>query len=340
MPIASVSKADGLPKPKVTASVRRASGGGRSRVLSYKTTPVAGQTVTFAEEGRGGVGAPIGKATSAAAGTLRFVPASGPGGTRKVVATGQPARDAAGDADRGALRRARPAQAGAAEGPGEAIRHASWWCRGAPTPASRRFIARVALSDGRVLMAADQAPRVTIPAIAKATTATITVAARTAAASPARGRRRAWRRSRARRARRAGPGARSPGPCASRSAPRLAQALRDPRRRRLRAGDDGRAPWSTPSSAGRCPGPARGVCSSTGRERSVKNGMTGRVGGALLDQDGRLDLQVRRVVEVEQAAIGARSDAGLEERARARGRRRRPSSRSTRHLDCDLRVRA
>jgi hypothetical protein len=70
-----------LPEAGVTGAVR---GSGDSRSLTYRITPVEGQTVTFVERWRGGSGV-LGDA-SGNTGTVRFAPAPGAGGRRTIVA--------------------------------------------------------------------------------------------------------------------------------------------------------------------------------------------------------------------------------------------------------------
>ena len=82
LPRASASAtADGLPEPSVKASVR---GKGRKRSLRFRLRPLAGQSVTFAEES-GRVYREIGSSAKAR-GALGFRPAPGPGGRRRIVA--------------------------------------------------------------------------------------------------------------------------------------------------------------------------------------------------------------------------------------------------------------
>ncbi len=76
-PIVSVSGADALPEPAVTARVR----GGR---VSYTVKQIPGQTVAFVEEGRN-VAAEIGRARGAR-GSFVLQPTAGPGGRRRIVA--------------------------------------------------------------------------------------------------------------------------------------------------------------------------------------------------------------------------------------------------------------
>ncbi|MDT7799705.1 MAG: hypothetical protein QOI78_3138, partial [Actinomycetota bacterium] len=79
--IANFSLADGLPAPSIKA---RVSGTGAARTLRYAVKPQPGLQVTFAEQGSDAY-REIGKAKGAS-GKLRFRPAFGRGGTRKVVA--------------------------------------------------------------------------------------------------------------------------------------------------------------------------------------------------------------------------------------------------------------
>jgi hypothetical protein len=79
--ITSVRQADGLPPPSVTGSV---SGEGTTRTLTYTVKAIAGQTVEFAEKGKGAA-ADLGRAKGTG-GTIRFTPAAGPKGTRQIIA--------------------------------------------------------------------------------------------------------------------------------------------------------------------------------------------------------------------------------------------------------------
>jgi hypothetical protein len=170
-PIVSVRQAEGLPKPQVSASVRR--GKGAKRVLSYKITPQPGQQVAFAEVGKG-TAAQIGKPTSAAQGTIAFTPTTGEGGTRKIVATvtqnGMPRANLT-VARYVAPARVRPAK------PRVTVKRAGTkltvrWHR---DPRAKRYELRAKLTDGRVLLLLLKKPQTTIAAVAKTTTATVTV---------------------------------------------------------------------------------------------------------------------------------------------------------------------
>ncbi|MHB8656757.1 MAG: hypothetical protein ACYC91_02210 [Solirubrobacteraceae bacterium] len=79
--IASLQEANGLPAPQVHARVL---GAGATRTLLYELRPLPGQDVSFVEQGPATwhlIGRPKG-----AHGRIRFTPATGPGGLRKIVA--------------------------------------------------------------------------------------------------------------------------------------------------------------------------------------------------------------------------------------------------------------
>ena len=71
----------GIPEARVLGRVRRT---GKRYTLAYHVTRIPGQEVVFAEEGRA-TGRVIGRAKGAD-GRLRFTPAPGPGGKRRIVA--------------------------------------------------------------------------------------------------------------------------------------------------------------------------------------------------------------------------------------------------------------
>lgn len=77
-PIAEVRSADALPAPSVEATVSKA------RVIRYEVKPIPGQVVTFKELGPD-VNRTLGTARGKK-GTLRFTPAIGRGGKRRIVA--------------------------------------------------------------------------------------------------------------------------------------------------------------------------------------------------------------------------------------------------------------
>ena len=80
-PVRLVREARGLPEPSVSARVR---GRGRSRVLSWHERRIPGQRVTFAEIGKDVRNAIT--TTGAVRGSVRFKPADGPAGRRRIVA--------------------------------------------------------------------------------------------------------------------------------------------------------------------------------------------------------------------------------------------------------------
>jgi hypothetical protein len=81
VPIDSLGTAQVLPRPRVRA---RVSGRGARRVLTYRVRRIPGQRIMFVERG-GGISHTIG-ATSRARGRLRFRPALGRSGRRRIVA--------------------------------------------------------------------------------------------------------------------------------------------------------------------------------------------------------------------------------------------------------------
>jgi hypothetical protein len=172
VPITGVKSADGLDDPKVTARVRRAPNGRRE--LTYTTNSVPGQKVTFAEQGKGAA-RPIGTATGRS-GTLRFTPADGPGGTRRIIAIvssyGRP-RTQLTVASYVAPPPPRPATPRRLKARRAGTKLSITWAKAAN---GRRYEVRATLSDGRRLLARQRGTRFTIPRVAAATRATITVA--------------------------------------------------------------------------------------------------------------------------------------------------------------------
>jgi hypothetical protein len=170
-PIVSLRQAEGLPKPQVAASVRR--GKGAKRMLSYKITPQAGQQVTFAEVGKK-TAAQIGKPTSATKGTFAFTPTTGEGGTRKIVATvtqnGMPRTNltVARYVAPARVRPVKPRVTVKRMGSKLVVR----WHR---DTRAKRYELHAKLTDGRVLLLLLKKQQTTITAVAKTTTATVTV---------------------------------------------------------------------------------------------------------------------------------------------------------------------
>jgi hypothetical protein len=169
-PIVNVRQAEGLARPQVSASVRR--GKGARRVLSYKITPLAGQKVTFAEVGKAAA-AQLGTATRTK-GTLTFTPTPGEGGTRKIVASvtqnGIPRTNltVARYVAPARVRPAKPRVTVRRQGSKLVVR----WKRDAR---AKRYELRATLTDGRTLLLLLKKPQTTISAVAKTTTATVTV---------------------------------------------------------------------------------------------------------------------------------------------------------------------
>ena len=146
-PLAQIRQASALPPVSVKA---RVSGRGLARALSYSLRSIAGQRVVFAEEGHGA--ARVLGIARGAHGRLRFVPANGPGGRRKIIAiveqSGLPRKQLTltSYVAPPPARPSRPAQL-----------QASW--RGAtltlswsPARLAVRSLVRVALRDGRRLL--------------------------------------------------------------------------------------------------------------------------------------------------------------------------------------------
>lgn len=199
-PIRAVDHAQALPEPAVRASVRRAAAGGsRARVLSYSVEPVPGQRVWFAE--RGGAAAKVVGVARGAAGTLRWTPADGPGGTRRIVAVVE--QDGMPRAELPVASYVAPAPVVPGAPRGLRVRRAgsgavvTWRPSSGPV---RSYLVRARLSDGRVLLvpATRTRRRATLPAITRTTTGTIQVTAVRADARQGRPARTTLRRARGR----------------------------------------------------------------------------------------------------------------------------------------------
>lgn len=173
-PVTAVQSADGLADPKVTGSMKRAAGGGRTRTLSYDVTPLPGQKVTFAEQGTGAA-RPIGGVAKEGRGTLRFTPADGPGGKRRIVALvssyGKP-RAQLTIASYVAPAPPKPATVKRLKGRRRGTRLVVSWAKAKD---AARYEVRATLSDGRRLLSRGKATKLTIPAFATKARATITV---------------------------------------------------------------------------------------------------------------------------------------------------------------------
>jgi hypothetical protein len=171
-PITEVRTANGLPAPKVTAKLTR--GAGRKRVLTYNITPIPGQTVAFAEQGKRGLGAAIGDVKARTKGTLTFTPTAGPGGPRTIIA--QVAQKGIPRKTLTVARYIAPAPPRPAKPRAKARRSGTKLIVTWPKDAeSRRYAVNATLSDGRVLVLAPKAPKITISGVAKSTSATVIV---------------------------------------------------------------------------------------------------------------------------------------------------------------------
>jgi hypothetical protein len=169
--VTGVQSADGLEQPQVTAHVRKAAGG--KREVTYRVKAIPGQVVTFAEQGRQAAQT-IGKAHGTE-GSLRFTPADGPGGTRRIIAMvasyGKPRKNltVASYVAPPPARPATPRHLRATRG--TKAMTITW----STARNAKRYEIRATLSDGRVIMVRQKGTRLAIPAVAAATRATITV---------------------------------------------------------------------------------------------------------------------------------------------------------------------
>jgi hypothetical protein len=174
--ITGVQYADGLKDPKVTGSVKRA---GRARVLSYKVTPIPGQKVSFAEQGKSAAH-PIGRTVAGGRGKVRFTPTEGPGGKRKIIALvssyGEP-RAQITVATYIASAPAKPAHVKRLRARRSGTRLSVTWAKAAN---AKRYELRATLSDGRRIFVRQRGTRFTITAVATKTRATIFVVGLTA----------------------------------------------------------------------------------------------------------------------------------------------------------------
>jgi hypothetical protein len=143
-PVKLVREARGLPDPSISAAVR---GRGRSRVLSWKARRIPGQSVTFAEIGKDVRNAIT--TTKTVSGSVRFRPAAGPAGKRRIVAlvqqNGLPRTTLTAGSYRapGMLRPGRPGALKAKRKRSSLV--VSW----RPRPAGFRHAVYFRLSDGR-----------------------------------------------------------------------------------------------------------------------------------------------------------------------------------------------
>jgi hypothetical protein len=171
VPVTGVQSADGLEQPQVTAHVRKGSNG--KRVLTYEVKAIPGQKVTFAEQGRQAAQT-LGTAHGTQ-GSLRFTPADGPGGTRRIIAMvasyGKP-RTTLTVASYVAPPPPKPATPKHLRATRGTKAMTITWSK---AKNARRYEIRAKLSDGRVILVRQKGTRLSIPAVASATRATITV---------------------------------------------------------------------------------------------------------------------------------------------------------------------
>jgi hypothetical protein len=169
--VTSVRSASGLEDPQITAHVKKGSGG--KRVLTYRIKPIPGQAVSFAEQGRQ-VAQQLGNAHGTE-GSLRFTPADGPGGTRRIIAiitnNGAPRKNltVASYVAPPPPKPATPKHLRATRG--TKAMTITW----SAAKNAKRYEIRATLSDGRVIMVRQKGTRLSIPAVATRTRATITV---------------------------------------------------------------------------------------------------------------------------------------------------------------------
>jgi hypothetical protein len=169
-PIVRMSRAQGIPDPKIRAKV---TGSGAKRRLEWSATPIQGQRITFSEQGAK-AGEKIGTTTKAR-GSIAFTPGDGPKGKRTIVA-----EVLQGGNPRANLKVATYAAPKVAPGKPRSLKLrrkgtglvATWGA----APGATRYAVQVVLSDGRRIPILTNKRTVTIPGFAKSETATVTVA--------------------------------------------------------------------------------------------------------------------------------------------------------------------
>jgi hypothetical protein len=146
-PLVSAGFGSGLPTPSIHG---RVTGHGATRTFTYHVKPLAGQTISFEEHGRSGSGF-IGRARHSS-GRIRFTPAYGSREKRTIVAVVNSFGRPRGEYNVASYRS--PGQQSPAKPSGFKIArkgtqlHLSWKRGGGVS----RYILRVRLSDGRVLL--------------------------------------------------------------------------------------------------------------------------------------------------------------------------------------------
>ncbi len=156
----------GLPEPSVKAKI---GGKGRDRTLTYDIKPIDGQRVRFEEHGPGAkAGQSLGYAKGTK-GTLKFTPAPGPKGKRRIVAfvesykTPRAELNVASYTAPPRLKPGRPKQLRARRSGSRLV--VTW----APSGKATRYVLNVALPDGRVVatLPKGSARRATIAGVPK-----------------------------------------------------------------------------------------------------------------------------------------------------------------------------
>jgi hypothetical protein len=165
--ITGVHFATSLPPVSVKA---RVAGTGRRRRLTYSITRIPGQTVRFLERGAKSLSM-IGQVNTGGRGTIRFAPASGPRGTRHIVAIveqyGRPRTEltVASYVAPGPRRLVRPRRLRAAR-TGASLK-LTW----RPVAGAWAYAITIRTSDGRAISTVVPTPRFTLLGVASTTTA-------------------------------------------------------------------------------------------------------------------------------------------------------------------------
>lgn len=159
-PITSVAFAHALPAAHIHA---RVSVQGAHRVLTYTLTPAAGRVVTFVERVRGAYRV-LGRARGRR-GSLRFVPAAGPGGRRQIVALVTQDSIPAPGVVVASYVAPRPARLHAPSGVRVSRVGARLKVSWRPVPGAWRYSALVSLTGGRRELLLSRSPHVTFTGV-------------------------------------------------------------------------------------------------------------------------------------------------------------------------------